>query len=112
PTPRLKDFILPDWISWLLVGSAALALLGSGDAAYLGRNLVVIMAVPFFVLGLVVVHTASKRASAAKFLLVVFYVVLFLLAWALPAVAVLGLIEQWVGIRSRLAPPNPPQEDE
>ncbi|MDX9859977.1 MAG: DUF2232 domain-containing protein [Rhodospirillales bacterium] len=112
PAPNGRDVALPDWISWLMVAAAALALLGSGDVEYIGRNLAMIMAVPFFVLGTAVIHGLARRVHARQPLLVVFYVVLFMSVWARMAVVGLGLIEQWVGVRHRVAGPNPVREDE
>lgn len=112
PSPKQADFALPDWISWLLVGAAALALIGSGELAYLGRNLAMTFAVPFFVLGAVVVHVLSRRAPSHRVLLVAFYAILFVSGLARLMTAGLGLIEQWVGIRHRFAKPDPLQEDE
>ncbi len=113
PRPSLDDFILPDWISWLLVGAAAMALIGSGELAYLGRNLAVVLATPFFVLGTVVVHFLARRAPGPRgVLLVAFYAVVFISGLARLLAAGLGLIEQWVGIRRRFAKPDPLQEDE
>jgi hypothetical protein len=88
------------------------ALLGSGDVEYIGRNLVMIVALPFFVLGAAVVHGLAGRVRARQPLLVVFYVVLFMSGWARMAVVGIGLIEQWVGIRRRWAGSNPVREDE
>lgn len=112
PRPTGGDAVLPDWMSWLMVGAAAVALLGSGDLEYIGRNLAMITAVPFFVLGAVVVHVLARRVPARQPLLVVFYVVLFMSGWARMAVVGLGLIEQWVGVRRRFAGSNPVREDE
>ena len=112
PSPTIGSFSLPDWMSWLLVACAAMALLGSGDLEYIGRNLAAIMAVPFFVLGAVVVHALARRSQSPKVLLVAFYLVLFVSSWARVAVAGLGLIEQWVGVRRRAAALKPLQEDE
>lgn len=112
PRPKMDDFALPDWISWLLVGAAAMALIGSGELAYLGRNLAMVLAVPFFVLGAAVVHFLARRAPSTRILLVAFYAVLFVSGLARLLVAGLGLIEQWVGIRRRFAAPDPLQEDE
>jgi len=112
PTPKLAGFTLPDWISWVLVGASALALIGSGEVAYLGRNLAMIIAVPFFVLGAVVVHVLSRRTPSPRVLLVAFYLILLVSGTARLLVAGLGLIEQWAGIRRRVAAAGPLQEDE
>lgn len=114
PTPRWSALTLPDWMSWLLVGAAVVALLASGDVEYLALNLVIILATPFFFLGLAVVHTLVRPLPARGFVLATFYVVLivFFMAFAGAAVAGLGVIEQWVGIRSRFAKGGPPQRSE
>jgi len=114
PTPRWSDLTLPDWISWLLVAAAAATVFGSGDLEYLALNLVIIFAVPFFFLGLAVVHKLVRPLSARGFVLAAFYftLIVFFMAFAGAAVAGLGVIEQWVGIRSRLAKAGPTQRSE
>ncbi len=116
PPPSYSKLVLPDWISWFLVGAAALALVGSlagfGQLEYLGRNLVIIFAMPFFLLGLAVAHAMVRRLPMAGMLLAVLYVVLVLSSGVLFVVAGVGLIEQWVGIRRRLTAPGKDQEDQ
>lgn len=111
PTPDYAALSLPQWLSWPLVGSAALALLGPGDLAYTGRNLTLIFAVPFFFVGLAVAHTWAKRLTYTGMALTVFYVVLFLSGWAMLVVAGVGMIEQWAGLRDRFAG-GPPAKTE
>ncbi len=95
PSPSYADLQLPHWMSWPLVGSAVLALLGSGEMEYTGRNLAMILAVPYFFLGLAVVHTWARRVAYTGMVLVAFYVVLVLSGWLALAVAGIGLFEQW-----------------
>ncbi|HEX9702686.1 MAG TPA: DUF2232 domain-containing protein [Rhodospirillales bacterium] len=103
PTPAYADLLLPQWMSWPLVGSAALALIGSGDLQFTGRNLTLVLAVPFFFVGLAVVHTWARRVAYTGVVVVVFYLVLLLSGWAMLAVAGLGMAEQWIGLRGRFA---------
>jgi len=114
PTPHWSELTLPDWMSWLLVAAAAVALVASGDLEYLALNLAIIFAAPFILLGLAVVHTLVRPFPARGFVLAAFYIalVVFFMAFAGVAVAGLGVIEQWVGIRSRLAKAGPPQRSE
>lgn len=102
PKPAWADISLPDWLSWLLVGAALLALIGPGDVGYTGRNLALALAFPHFLLGLAVAHGLANRTPNPRALLVGFYFVLFLSAWALLAVAAVGVLENWIGIRNRL----------
>jgi hypothetical protein len=106
PSPSYADLQLPHWMSWPLVGSAVLALLGSGEMEYTGRNLAMILAVPYFFLGLAVVHTWARRVAYTGMVLVAFYLVLVLSGWTALVVAGIGVFEQWKGLRHRAAGPN------
>jgi hypothetical protein len=112
PKPAYAAFAVPDWMSWLLVGAAAIALIGRGDLEYIGRNLATVLALPYFLLGLVVIHTLVRRVAYSGALLVGFYVILMLSAWAALVVAGVGLIEQWIGLRQRFAGPSAGRENE
>jgi len=110
PPFGLSELTLPDKMSWFLIGAATLTLVGSmsglGDVEYIGRNLVLILALPFFFLGLAVAHNLASLTPQPGVLLTVFYLVLLLSSWmALVAVAA-GLIEQWVGIRRHFKAPD------
>ena len=109
PTPQWSALSLPGWISWALVGAALIGIVGDGDLRYLGRNLVLVFLVPYFFVGLAVVHGFARRMPAPGLLLAGFYLIL---GFAFPgmgaAVAALGVIEEWVGVRRTLpvAPPG------
>ncbi len=117
PQTPLADLKLPEWMSALLVASAAVALLGPGELDYIGRNLVIILAVPFFLLGLAVIHALARRAVPRTTSLVVFYFVFYILLlvtgdWAAVMVAGVGLVEQWGGgLRRRFAGPDENREN-
>ncbi len=117
PRTALADLKLPEWMSVLLVASAAVALLGPGELEYIGRNLVIILVVPFFFLGLAVIHTLARHAVPMAMLLAVFYFVFYGLllftGWtAMMVVAGIGLIEQWGGgLRRRFAGPDENREN-
>ena len=103
-TPAWSALELPDWLAWPLVGAAAISLVTSGDAQYLARNSAMILSVPYFFLGLTVVHALARRSAAKGLLLTVFYVVLVVFTLIVGAiVAGLGMIEQWAGLRDRVA---------
>jgi len=112
PSPALADLELPDWMSWLLVASAAVALMGTGNIEYIGRNLAMIMAIPFFFLGLAVVHGLSRKVTFPGVLLASFYSILIISQWAKLVVAGVGVIEQWFGLRGRFAKPDNDEESE
>jgi len=51
-----------------------------------------------------VLHAAVRRLSQPVMALVFFYTVAALFGWPFLVVAVLGLLESWLGLRRRLAP--------
>lgn len=115
PSPAYAGLELPQWMSWPLLGSAALALLGSGEIEYTGRNLAMVLAVPYFFLGLAVVHTWARRLSYTGVILASFYLVLLLSGWVILVVAGIGMLEQWRGLRGEAPGPaqgGPPERTE
>lgn len=112
PNEPLATFAVPDWMSWVLVGAAALALVGPGDIGYAARNLVIVAAVPFFVLGMAVVHDGARRTPAPGAILILCYMVTFIFGWARLGVTAIGVAEAWVGIRGRIGGPPAKQENE
>ena len=101
PRPKYSAIDLPHWLSWPLVISAAVALAGSGEWEYIGRNAAMVFATPYFLLGLAVVHSLARRVSYTGPLLVVFYLVIVVSLWATLVVAGIGVVEQWYGLRGR-----------
>lgn len=102
PSPDIAALYLPGWIAPAGALAAAIGLLAPGDLGYFGRNLVAVLAVPFFFQGLAVVHALTRRSASGRPLLAIFYVLLIVLGWLVLLVAVLGLAEQIAGFRARL----------
>lgn len=102
PSPRMRELTLPEWPSWALVGSAALALIGTGEIGYLGRNLFVVFTVPYFFLGLSVVHVLASSLRFPAMLLAMVYLVTLATGWFALVIGGIGILEQWVGLRRRI----------
>ncbi len=118
PSPVFSDLALPQWMAWPLVGAAGLALaggaMGAGEVEYLGRNLAIVLAAPYFFVGLAVVHTLARQVGHGGALLIAFYLVILVSLWAALVVAGVGIVEHWFGLRSRMsaATPGAGNEDE
>jgi hypothetical protein len=113
PSPRWSQLRLPGWFDWVLVGTAATALVTTGDASFLARNILMILLTPYFFVGLAVAHLMARRTPMPGMVLAAFYLVLmvfFLVAAGV--VAALGVVEQWIGVRRRLAVAGPPARSE
>ena len=103
PSPRFTALDLPQWLAWPMVVMAAIGLLASGDVSYIAQNTAIILAVPYFFLGLSVIHWAVRRLAFSTPFLVGLYLVLFISSWALLFVAALGMAEQWADLRNRFS---------
>ena len=60
--------------------------------------------VAFCLGGLAVLHAAVRRLSHPTMILVFFYTTAALFGWPFLVVAILGLLESWLGLRRRQRP--------
>ena len=104
-TPAYAKIDLPLWYSWPMVGVATLALfsniLENEELGYAAYNTAMVIAVPYFFLGLAVIHTLAKRLTTPGLILVGVYGVIIVSLWAAVVVVGVGIAEQWVGLRGR-----------
>lgn len=108
PSPELADIELPSLLTIALGAAGAAAVIGPDAIGFIGRNLFLILLVPFFFLGLGVVHAVARKYSPQKpFILVAAYAAMLVLGWPVALVAGLGLFDQWLGLRRKLATANP-----
>ena len=107
PSPDLAGLGLPHWLPIALAIAGAGVAVG-GTARFVGINMAIALSVPFGLAGLAVLHAAARRLSHPVMALVTFYTLAGLFGWPLLAVAVLGLLESWLGLRRRLAPQGVP----
>jgi hypothetical protein len=105
PSPDLAGLGLPLWVP-LALGFAAAAIVFGGKLRFIGINMMIALSVPFCLAGLAVLHAAARRLTHPAMALVGFYTVAAMFGWPFLAVAVLGLLESWLGLRHRLASPR------
>ncbi|MFQ5984628.1 MAG: DUF2232 domain-containing protein [Alphaproteobacteria bacterium] len=103
PSPAFADLQVPTWLAVAVVATGAVALTAEGAIGLVSRTLAILSALPFFFQGLAVVHALTRGWSARVVVLIVFYVLLIMFGWPVILVAGLGLAEQWLKIRQRLA---------
>jgi uncharacterized protein YybS (DUF2232 family) len=99
---ELKSIVIPQW----LIAAAALTGLAGffapGDYGYLATNVCMMLSLPFFFVGLAVMHVFAGRQKAPMWVLIPFYVVLTLLPQLGLFVALLGAFDQGLNLRQRL----------
>jgi hypothetical protein len=100
PRPRWSALALPDWFAWPLVAAAAVGLVLPGDAAFIARNVVLVLAAAYFLQGLATLHWLSAGWPGRKLILVcVYFVIGLAFVFVAPVVAGLGMIDQWARLR-------------
>lgn len=104
PTPLYRALALPRWLAIALAVAIIAGLALPGDAGFIGATVAAILAFPFFLQGLAVVHGLAAKAALPGLILAAFYAAL-VVAGALVGVLVviLGFIEEWAGFRRRFA---------
>jgi Predicted membrane protein (DUF2232) len=104
PSPDLAALGLPMWIPVLLAFASGATLLG-GTARFIGINVLIVLAVPFCLAGLAVLHTVARRFPRPAVTLTVLYLLVGVLGWPLLLIALLGLLDSPLGLRRRFALP-------
>lgn len=113
PAPRLPEMSLPFGLAGAMLAAAVIwRLAGPGLVGFVSLNLALMMLVPFFLLGLAVIHAVSRGWPSRTPILVTMYLIMVFIGWPVILVAALGLAEQWTGLRQRLAGPGNLEEDE
>ncbi len=110
PSPDIAGIVLPHWLPLVAAVAILAALLLPGTVGYYGRNLAIILVVPFLFVGLAAIHTMCRKLAAGGILLIVVYVLMLVFGWPVLLVAVLGLVEHLAGLRQRLGGSGPNEE--
>jgi hypothetical protein len=104
PSPDLAELALPGWMP-LLLAAALAASLFAGPARFVGINVLIVLAVPFCLAGLAVLHALSRRFARPAVPLTLFYLFAGLFGWPFLLIAIVGLVDSSIGLRQRLAQP-------
>jgi hypothetical protein len=106
-TPDYAALEPPGWLIYALAGALLVALVGPEGFDFAGQNVAVVLAMPYFFVGLAVIHSYARRFSSRTMILTIFYILLILLGLiAMVAAAALGFAEQFVHLRRRWANPG------
>ncbi|MEQ9144519.1 MAG: DUF2232 domain-containing protein [Parvibaculaceae bacterium] len=111
PTPAYTEMELPKFLAGLLAGSVILSLI-PGPSAQLGGAIMIALLVPYFLLGLAVIHAISRAWTARIAILGVFYVLLIFTGWLVVPICLIGLAEPWAGLRARFVHAEAPTGEE
>lgn len=108
PSPRLSAIEVPNWVMYALAASLLAWVTSLDGLTFLGQNLTPVLAVPYFFVGLAVVHSFVRRFPGRTLILTAFYMILILLGFlAMVPVTALGFAETWTQFRRRWAGAEP-----
>lgn len=110
PTPELTKMGLPVWLALAFIAATVLSVVLDAAFPLLGAIEITLVTL-FFIQGMAVVHVVSHRWSARPFILGAIYVATVMMVWMVLIIAILGLLETWVGFRRRFAV-SPRQEED
>jgi hypothetical protein len=111
PTPKYTALVLPRVLAVAFGVAVVAGLLLPGDLSFVGATAATVLAFPFFLQGLAVVHGLAAKVALPGLVLAVFYAALVLVSALVGVlVVILGFIEQWAGFRRRLAGAGASQE--
>ncbi|WP_169568747.1 DUF2232 domain-containing protein [Sneathiella limimaris] len=101
PSPVFQDLKLPVWMAVATVGVVGFNLLFNWGDTFLGA-VILALEIAFFLQGIAVIHKVSKGWRYRPFILTAVYLSMFLIFWLVLVVALLGLVDSWVGFREKL----------
>jgi hypothetical protein len=97
PSPSLADFRMPAAMALALAAATGLTFLGQ-DFAHYALTIIAILAVPYVLAGLIVMHVLTRQRPGRTVLLVLTYLCLMIFTFPL---VVLGLVDQAFDLRGR-----------
>ncbi|MBP7064878.1 DUF2232 domain-containing protein [Ferrovibrio sp.] len=104
PTPHYSALSLPRYMAMGLGGAVLAVMVLPAETSFIAVAATAILAFPYFLQGLAVVHVLANKAPASGLILAAFYAALVVASLLVGILVVgLGLIEEWAGFRRRVA---------
>jgi hypothetical protein len=101
PKPLYPEIQAPLWPIALVILGALLAFFG-GEPGFFGFNVMLIATIPFFFIGLAVLHSISAAWPGRPIMLAAVYLSVVLALWPAAVIALLGILEYWLRLRERM----------
>ena len=102
PSPPMGSLELPRAAGILALAACGLTFVGNGWLEFVGRNLLVLLAVAFFFAGLGVVHGLLRPSAQRLGVLIGFYAFAFLfITPVMVLLALVGFVDHWIHFRQR-----------
>lgn len=102
PSAAFSTLEVPWIVMFPFLATLALAFV-PGTLGFIGQTLAVIIAIPYFLVGLAVFHVVSRPWPMRELILGVVYLLTIAVFWFRVAFIMLGFIERWLKLRQRFA---------
>lgn len=103
PSFHLQALHIPAWMIFAMAATGLGAQFAPQPYEYICVNLSIMLGVPFFFVGLAIVHAWAATHKKPQLILIIFYVVASLIIWSTILVVALGVFDQWFNFRRRFA---------
>ena len=103
---------LPIWLVGPLAIFMAGAMLASGWLATLSAALAASILAAYFLLGLAIIHAISRHWNGRGFMLAVLYFLIFVMAWVIIPISLMGLLDTRFDFRGLNRRPDKPSDAE
>ncbi len=98
-----RNIVIPNWLVLIAGATGAAGFLAPAPFDYLGVNIFAMTCVPFFFVGLAVIHALAATTRASLAFLIVFYIALTFFSGLALLVVLIGSLEQGLRFRQRMA---------
>ncbi len=99
----VTPFMVPGWILYFLMVAALASLIGSESMQFAGKACFIALLLPYFFLGLALIHQLCANWPNRKFFLFFIYLIMVSQMWATLIVAFFGFIDHLRQINKRLS---------
>ncbi len=111
PTAPFAELELPPGLMYAL-GAVLVLSLVPGAFGFLGKTVVAVVTVAYFILGLALIHAVTRDVTARRAYLIATYLLIAILQWLTVVVILLGLAEQVFRLRKRFMGAKKGKENE
>ncbi|OUR76667.1 hypothetical protein A9Q83_13950 [Alphaproteobacteria bacterium 46_93_T64] len=101
PSPEFSGLKMPKWVAIVTIGVFVFGTFFNVAEPIIGA-VVLTLEIVFFLQGIGVIHRVSRSWKFRSAMLAAVYLIMILMFWPVLVVALLGLVDSWVGFRERL----------
>jgi hypothetical protein len=98
----LHELYTPSWLVYAVAVTGLAGVLAPAPFNYIGSNLAIILCIPFFLIGMAVIHVWAGMQKATKLILIALYLVISIFPAFVLIPVLMGVIDQWGNFRKRM----------